>query len=155
MLSNGVNIDQSSGSTVAAHDNQIVNNYFGVRYAGTTANDNADASSGVSIGGYNNTVQNNTFGFNTGQAIHLTSADAHDNTVTDNLIGTDFQGTTMANGIGILVDAGASDNDLSDNIIDNNTGTGVSILGTSDHNSLLGLNSPATAGWASTSAATA
>ena len=133
---NAINIDQSSGATAAAHDNQIVNNYIGVRYSGTTQSTNNVGSSGVSIGGDNNTVQNNTFGFNGAQAIHLTSADAHDNTVTNNLIGTDFEGSTIPNNDGITIDNGAHDNDLSSNIVDNNTGNGVTILGASNHNNL-------------------
>jgi hypothetical protein len=133
-----IHIDESSGSTVAAHDNQIVNNYIGVLYNGTTPVANGAARSGVWLGGYNNTVQNNTFGFNSMQAIYLLSADSHDNTVTNNLIGTDFEGSTIANNDGITIDTGAHDNDLSDNIVDNNNGNGVTMLGASVHNSLLG-----------------
>ncbi len=148
VTANAINIDQSSGATAAAHDNQIINNYIGVRYAGTTQNANNVGNSGVSVGGDNNTIQNNTFGFNGAQAIHLTSADAHDNTITGNTIGTDFEGSTIANNDGITVDAGAHDNDLSDNVIDNNTGNGVTVLGTSNHNSLRGSTFAANRGLA-------
>lgn len=137
-LNDAVHIDESSGATAAAHDNQIVNNYIGVRYTGATAGNNGNARAGVWLGGDNNTVQDNTFGYNAAQGIHVLSSDAHDNSINNNLIGTDFQGSTIPNNDGITIDTGAHDNDLSDNIVDNNNGSGVAIVGASSHNSLLG-----------------
>jgi hypothetical protein len=66
----------------------------------------------------------------------VVSADAHDNTITNNVIGTDFEGSNIANNDGVTIDSGAHDNDLSSNIIDNNTGSGVAIVGASNHNNL-------------------
>jgi hypothetical protein len=135
---NAIQIDLPSGATPAAHDNQVLGNYIGVSYVGTASHNNANGVGGISVRGYSNTIQGNVLGFNTAQAIHVSGADAHDNTITKNLIGSDFNGTALANGVGILIDTGASDNDLSNNFIEDNTGTGVSILDTSDHDSLVG-----------------
>ena len=138
VVNNAIQIDIPSGSTPAAHDNQIYGNYIGVSYIGTASQNNANGVGGISVRGFSNTIQNNVLGFNTAQAIHVSGADAHDNTITSNYIGIDFNGFVVANGIGILVDTGASDNDLSSNIIWYNTGAGVSILDTSDHDNLQG-----------------
>ena len=83
-LNDGIHIDESSGATPAAHDNQIVNNYIGVSYVGTTFNNNGNADDGISVGGDTNTIQYNTFGFNGTDGVHVLSADAHDNAINNN-----------------------------------------------------------------------
>jgi hypothetical protein len=136
-MDDAVHIDGESGSSGAANNNQVIGNYIGVKYVGTTASSNANGGDGISIAGFSNTVRTNLIGFST-YGIHLTNPLAAQNFINENQIGFTLTETVVPNGIGIYAEGGAGLNDLSDNVISHSTNAGAAIVDSSFGNDLRG-----------------
>ncbi len=136
-MDDAVHIDGESGSSGAANTNQIVSNYIGVKYVGTTMSSNANGGDGISVAGFSNTVRNNVIGFST-YGIHLTNPLSAQNSINENQIGLTLNGVAAPNGIGIYAEGGAGLNDLTSNVISDNTGAGVAIVDASFGNDVRG-----------------
>jgi len=120
----GVLVLGGNGSNVdGAHHNHIRNNYFGVD--GSFANIENNAA--LTIRGHDNIAAGNAIGYSQHEAINIDGANAHDNTITGNWIGTAPTGEFIPNqSAGIHISNGAHDNTLSANFINHNL-TGVRI----------------------------
>lgn len=130
----GVYIDTSSASSVAAHGNQVVNNYIGMGWSVDHFVVHANSGIGVYVGGYGNTIAANYIGYNGGDGLQLDQATAHGNTISGNTIG----GQTSGDGngrMGVMIQNDARDNAILANTIDYNTQKGVRIL-SGQHNRL-------------------
>jgi hypothetical protein len=129
----GVGIDGPNGTSGAAHDNQIIDNYIGAGWttsgSGSFTN-RGNGGPGVAVAGYNNSVQYNFIEFNGGYGVDLTGVNAHDNKVQYNFIG--FIGSLTDSGSGnlsgVVNENSAHDNKIEFNEIWFNTGTGVRIV---------------------------
>lgn len=132
----GIVLDGAGGTSVAAHDNQITNNYIGVGWNTAALGGDGDftnrgnGGAGVTIAGYNNTVQSNYIEYNGGYGVELTNTDANNNTITDNNIGYMGSYTDQGSGNhgGVLIENDAHDNDIVANSIWFNLGTGIRVL---------------------------
>jgi parallel beta-helix repeat protein len=124
----GVELDESD-------DSDISNNYIGVKIDGTSkAADNI----GISIDdGASDTIDSNLVSGNQTSGIWISGSGSTDNTVSGNDVGIDVNYVTaVPNGQdGILLDTGASENSIENNLISGNTGNGVHLTdsGTSDN----------------------
>jgi len=123
----GVYIDTSSGTSVAAHGNQVVNNYIGMGWSVDHFVVHANSAIGVYVGGYNNTIAGNYIGYNGGDGIWLDQDTAHGNTISGNTMGGLSTGDGNG-GSGVLVQNDAHDNDIIANTIDYNGLRGVRVV---------------------------
>jgi len=123
----GVFIDTSFGMTAAAHGNQVVNNYIGMGWSVDHFVVHANSAIGIYVGGFNNTIADNYIGYNGGDGVQLDQDTAHGNTITGNTMG--GQSNSDGNGgSGVMIQAGAHDNDIIANTIDYNSQRGVRVV---------------------------
>jgi len=124
----------------SATANQIVNNLIGVDKNLVGALPNLD---GVYISAPGNSVFANRIARNTRDAVVLTSANGHDNTITQNSLGGSVVSGAFnlaGNGrMGVLIDNDAHDNTIGpDNSIGNNGDSGVRVLSAAGgHNAII------------------
>ena len=124
----------------SATANQIVNNLIGVDKNAIFSLPNLD---GVYISASGNSVFSNRISNNTRDALVLTSANAHDNTITQNSLGGSVVSgpfVLVGNGrMGVLIDNDAHDNTIGpDNSIGNNGDSGVRVLSAAGgHNAII------------------
>ena len=120
-----------------ATGNLVEGNYVGTDLTGTTALSNGTRAGlenlGVRVGAFGasgNTVRGNLISGNVDGGLSIDNG-AFDNTVVDNLIGTDPSGTVgLGNGQkGLIIQSDAHDNLVRGNLISGNVGTGVLIVG--------------------------
>ncbi len=149
--SNIIGFSTSAGVSIAgtsAGGNVVASNFIGSNPATPTAA--MDNHVGVVINDAgNNTIGGsaataNVIGFNTSSGVSITGVSATGNLVAFNFIGTDAAADKMANGTGVVIDGGATNNVIGGstsaaNIIGANTAAGVSISGsTSTLNQIAG-----------------
>jgi len=130
------------GIEVLGDGNTVAGNYVGVRVNGFTPAGNDD---GILVRGANNTIggpssaDRNVVGGNSDDGISLDSGD--NNTVRGNYVGVTADGTgTVGNGgEGIAVQFGAADNNIRNNVVSGNTGSGILLRSSgSTDNQLIG-----------------
>ncbi|HEX3124824.1 MAG TPA: right-handed parallel beta-helix repeat-containing protein, partial [Rhodanobacteraceae bacterium] len=128
----GIVLDGPNGTDVAAHDNQIINNFIGVGWnvANGTYTNRGNGGPGVVVAGPNNDVESNLIEYNGGYGVELTGVNANSCKVEYNSIGFLGSYTDAGSGnlSGIVVQNDAHDNQLEFNAIWFNTGTGVRIV---------------------------
>ncbi len=159
------NSNDGVGLFTGAHNNTIVNNFIGNN--GVVAIPNL--GSGIVVNSaHSNFVIQNTIGGNKFDGVVLFGADARENTLNGNRIGTNFsgRGSIPNDGNGVLIIAGANSNTVGGNtaternVIGGNQQTGVNISGVGTENNtvignFIGTNQAgtdqlypyATAGW--------
>lgn len=112
--------------------NQVMDDFIGTTGDGSTAEGNG--GNGVELGGGAscNAVSGNVISGNSGTGVWIHDAGTSENKVRANYIGTNAASSTdMGNGAnGVAVGYGSSDNNVTDNVIGCNTGTGVYLFGT-------------------------
>jgi hypothetical protein len=136
-IAGNTNAGVSIGGT--STQNSVTGNVIGL-FSGS-----ADSNSiGVLVASASNVVSANTIAGNASAGIDLTGTGATQNVIQGNLIGTNGS-AARANGIGVLIDTGATSNTVgggasgAGNTIAGNTSAGVSITGTaSTANAVLG-----------------
>jgi parallel beta-helix repeat protein len=129
----GIVVSGSSGSTPAAHDNQILNNQVGAGWFVVEAyyTNRGNGAKGIHVAGNGNTISGNVVAFNGNDGIDLDGSGASGNTVDHNQIGgqDDFTRALMGNGsMGVRIENAAHANTIRDNQISHNTGTGVRVV---------------------------
>ncbi len=100
--------------------------YIGVGWSigGSSYTNRANGARGVYVAGDNNTISGNLIGNNVQAGIVLDSGGAHDNLISENLIGADGEGMLFANtgaGIHLIGDSGGTGDAPNDNTIRLNT----------------------------------
>ncbi len=132
----GVYIAGPSPPLLAAHDNQVVNNYIGVGWnlSGGSFNNRGNATVGVYVAGDHNTVSSNEIDANGSDGVRLDSSTATNNFVILNDIGTIFPNL----GNGLAIENSASSNAALINTITQNAGAGIRI--SSGQDNLLSFN---------------
>ena len=122
---------------MAAHDNQVVNNYIGVGWSQSGGNftNRGNTTVGVYVAGDHNTVSSNQIEANGSDGVRLDSATATNNFVFLNDVGTIYPNE----GNGIAIESDASSNAVLANSIAQNAGAGVRV--TTGQGNLLTLNS--------------
>ena len=131
----GVLIEDSAG-TGGATGNVVEGNYVGTDITGAQAVANAGSGVDIETGATNNTIggtaagAGNVISGNQQRGVNISGTGADDNTVEDNLIGTDATGAVPLgnayDGIDILL--GASSNNIAGNTISGNASGGVGIF---------------------------
>ena len=132
----GVYVSGPSSPLLAAHDNQIVNNYIGVGWSlsGSTFTNRGNTNVGVYVAGDHNTVSSNEIEASGSDGVRLDSSTATNNFVILNDIGTIYPNL----GNGIAIESDASSNVVLINTIAQNAGAGIRV--TSGQDNLLSLN---------------
>ncbi len=148
-LGNTISGNSGAGIRIESDGNVVLSNAIGTTPDGSTAQPN---SSGVVLLGNNNTVggsnvlATNVISGNDFNGIRIGEGgetSASDNTVENNVIGTDASGTSaVPNGNGsveggVRIDEG-TDNEILDNVISGNTANGILIRGASPSNTIQG-----------------
>ena len=132
----GIVMDGANGTDIASHDNQAIGNYIGVGWYNPDAvfTNLGNGGPGVIIAGPNNSVIQNYIEFNGGYGVEITGADATKVQVISNFIGylVSYTDNGSGNQGGIVVQNGASTENLANNSIWFNLGSGVRILSGSD-----------------------
>ena len=119
--SNGVLIDSPATSNV------VEGNYIGTEADGDNHSIGQQSGNtyGILLVGPANTIQNNLISNNSSAGVVISGSTAHDNFVTNNLIGTKADGTSaMHNGTGVEMTFGATDATVTNNTIAFNSGYG-------------------------------
>jgi hypothetical protein len=128
----GIVMDGANGTDIASHDNQAIGNYIGVGWstASSVFTNLGNGGAGVIIAGPKNSLVSNYIEFNGGYGVEITGTDATNVEVTGNFIGYLVSTTDTGSGNhgGIVVENGASNENLGANSIWFNLGTGVRIL---------------------------
>lgn len=108
-------------------DNVVINNYIGTDISGTIALGNGDDGLAIDDGAGRNFVISNVISGNVSDAIEIQGTGARKILVAGNYLGTDATGTkALGNGTdGVDIDAGASKNIVTRNVISNNGETGI------------------------------
>lgn len=132
----GVYLSGPSAPLLAAHDNQVVNNYIGVGWSqsGSAFTNRGNANVGVYVAGDHNTVSSNEIQANGSDGVRLDSATATNNFVIFNDVGTVYP--NLGNGVAIENDA--SSNVVLVNTLAQNAGAGIRV--TSGQDNLLTFN---------------
>ena len=130
----GIVLDGANDTLGPAHDNYIKNNYIGVGWTDPSENftNRGNGGAGIVIAGYNNDVESNFIEYNGGYGIDLTSAGANNNYISLNWIGYLYSPISEDLGSGnlggVLIENGAHDNDIVDNLMWFNFGAGIRVL---------------------------
>jgi len=117
-----------AGTTTPATDNQVAGNLIGLGWSNGFIS-RPNGGNGVEVAGASNFVAYNFIGSNGGAGIELETANALNNVVVSNFIGTDYFDTDLGNGgAGVLIDNSASMNEAAFNTIAHNGGAGVRVI---------------------------
>ncbi|MDJ0696270.1 right-handed parallel beta-helix repeat-containing protein [Mastigocoleus sp. MO_188.B34] len=108
-------------------DNLVINNYIGIDISGTKALGNGDDGLAIDDGAGRNFVISNIISGNVSDGVEIQGTGARKILVAGNYIGTDATGAkALGNGTdGVDIDAGASKNIITRNVISNNGETGI------------------------------
>jgi parallel beta-helix repeat protein len=124
-------------------NNYVIGNYIGTDSSGTAAIPNNDSGVNIIHGAHDNFIggdssgEGNLISGNGERGVRITGADTHSNTVSGNLIGTDWQGAAALGNTksGVVISGGAysnwigGDTDGERNLVSGNGFSGVDLLG--------------------------
>ncbi|NND04763.1 MAG: right-handed parallel beta-helix repeat-containing protein [Saprospiraceae bacterium] len=119
----------------------IENCYLGADPSGSMSRANGNDGILLADGVTNANIHNCLISGNVGYGIRLSGRETRDNTISNNLIGTDATGNkSLPNGHGLHLHAGANNNLIVGNIIAGNTMAGISVFDTATNHNIFEEN---------------